>query len=224
MRIGKLAGLFMLFASTVWSQNLKSEFDFGFNIAPAFYANMTENISYPSQILKSPLVANADPEGTSASFLEIEVLMPISANSGLSFLIGANLMPDSRLFQYSSKFESYAGSSYTIESRTDGGCVYFGLNADKYVFSWVGLYGRASIGYFIFEQRVHVIEEVPSSSAEAFYTYINNQFGGKSSTGIFFDIVGIKIRSGFAYQVTGNKDNNSFIRAMGFELKVGFAF
>lgn len=73
------------------------------------------------------------------------------------------------------------------------------------LFRFFGLYGRAAVGYYSFDQTVLVIEQSATDYSETVHETTASGLGGALGIGAFFNFWGVRIRLGFrTYYVGGN--------------------
>jgi hypothetical protein len=165
----------------------------------------------------------------------VEALVPLSQDSDVKLLVGANV-PDQRDYAtgYNANIYSTAGRlSIWSTSTVYGGGAYVGLSIDKY-FTLTkslsfGLFGKAAISYFSFEQQINIYESLAPSGGGSLTTKYQQSImnttgvGGKFDAGVAFSLYGIRLKPSFSGIVTGDR-GNGLVAALGINCCVGFAF
>ena len=215
--------LALLITCSLYSQDslrtMKPEFEVGITLGFDLSGNYITDMRYPAQLYSYRLWSEYSIGD--AVFLDCAVHVPSTFFEGLSYTLGATLLADNSSVQ---NYYYDRDSSYLVTGSIGGGGPYIGLHVEKMIFPWIGLFGSANVAYLAFEQKVQITETKASVIRYQDYVFTTNNIGTKSGAGIIFAGYGLKLKSGFTYLAVGNNENGAFVKSLGWDIHLGFAF
>ncbi len=166
---------------------------------------LTGEGSFPLQLFPgSSIVTSSSMYSHSFASPSVEFGMHLHGNLIWVFA-GMEFHPAVRTSDYSLRSFGPNERAYLEDKSVRGNSVWIGTMFEQFIIGFFGLYGKASVGYYNFDQSVKVYEQSATASTTTIHQWSSSGLGGSIGAGIFFNLWGVRIRGGLrTYYVGGN--------------------
>ncbi len=114
---------------------------------------------------------------------------------------------------------SGASGALIREAAIRGYSMYVGTLFEQRIFGFFGLYGKAAMGYYNFEQTVIVFERQGAVETNTQHLASSRGIGGALGAGIYFNLWGVRIRAGLRSLYVGG---NGSVSSSDFRLGIAY--
>lgn len=180
---------------------------------------LTGEGSFPLQLFPgSSIVTSSSMYSHSFASPSVEFGMHLHGNLVWVFA-GMEFHPTVRTSDYSYRSFGPNERAYLEDKSVRGNSVWIGTMFEQFIVGFFGLYGKASVGYYNFDQSVKVYEQTATARTTTIHQWSSSGLGGSIGAGIFFNFWGVRIRGGFRTLYVGG---NGSVSSDDFRLAIAY--